>query len=58
VARPSNLPKPLRSMLATLIDAPFGSAEWVYGTKWDGFRLLARFEKGSVTLQAPTHPYA
>jgi bifunctional non-homologous end joining protein LigD len=37
-------------MLATLIDAPFDGAEWVFETKWDGFRLVASIEKGSVTL--------
>jgi hypothetical protein len=38
MALPSKVPKPLRPMLATLIDAPFES-------KWDGFRLIARIEK-------------
>ena len=37
-------------MLATLIDAPFDGAEWVFETKWDGFRLVASIENGSVTL--------
>src|SRR5690349_7388818 len=37
-------------MLATLIAAPFDGAEWVFETKWGGFRLVARIEKGSVTL--------
>jgi bifunctional non-homologous end joining protein LigD len=37
-------------MLATLIDAPFDNKDWVFETKWDGFRLVARVEKGSVTL--------
>jgi hypothetical protein len=30
-ARPPNV-------LATLIDAPFDSKDWVFETKWDGFR--------------------
>jgi bifunctional non-homologous end joining protein LigD len=37
-------------MLATLIDAPFDSKDWVFETKWDGFRLVAKIENGSVTL--------
>jgi bifunctional non-homologous end joining protein LigD len=37
-------------MLATLIDAPFDSPDWVYETKWDGFRLVASIENSSVTL--------
>ena len=31
----------LRPMLATLIDAPFDDKDWVFETKWDGFRLVA-----------------
>jgi bifunctional non-homologous end joining protein LigD len=37
-------------MLATLTDAPFDDAGWVFETKWDGFRLVASVEKRSVTL--------
>jgi bifunctional non-homologous end joining protein LigD len=37
-------------MLATLIDAPFDSKDWVFETKWDGFRLVAKIEDRSVTL--------
>ena len=37
-------------MLATLIDAPFDGRDWVFETKWDGFRLVAKIEKGSLTL--------
>jgi bifunctional non-homologous end joining protein LigD len=37
-------------MLATLTDAPFDDPDWVFETKWDGFRLVASIEKRSVTL--------
>ncbi len=37
-------------MLATLVDKPFDSDEWVYETKWDGFRLIAEAKRGSVRL--------
>jgi bifunctional non-homologous end joining protein LigD len=37
-------------MLATLVDAPFDGRDWVFETKWDGFRLIATIEKGGVTL--------
>jgi len=50
MARPSKVPKPLQPMLATLIDAPFDSKDWVFETKWDGFRLGAKIENHSVTL--------
>src|SRR6476620_491038 len=50
MTRPSKVPKPLQPMLATLIDAPFVSRDWVFESKWDGFRLVAKIEKGHVTL--------
>jgi bifunctional non-homologous end joining protein LigD len=37
-------------MLATLIDAPFDNRDWVFETKWDGFRLVASIERRSITL--------
>ena len=29
-------------MLATLVSEPFDDKDWVYETKWDGFRLIHR----------------
>jgi hypothetical protein len=40
--------KEYRPMLATLVDQPFDSKDWVYETKWDGFRLVAEVRRGSV----------
>jgi bifunctional non-homologous end joining protein LigD len=40
----------LRPMLATMIDAPFDDRNWVFETKWDGFRIIARINHGDVTL--------
>ncbi len=37
-------------MLATLIDAPFSDKDWVFETKWDGFRMVAVVTKGTATL--------
>jgi bifunctional non-homologous end joining protein LigD len=37
-------------MLATLIDAPFVHPDWVFESKWDGFRMVASIESGKVTL--------
>ncbi len=37
-------------MLATLIDAPFDDREWVFETKWDGFRLVAETGGGNGSL--------
>ena len=40
----------LRPMLATLTDKPFDDPEWIFETKWDGFRLLAEVKDGEVAL--------
>jgi len=37
-------------MLATLVDKPFDSKDWVYETKWDGFRMIAEVNRDSVRL--------
>jgi bifunctional non-homologous end joining protein LigD len=50
MARTSTLPKRLQPMLATLTDAPFDDAEWIFEDKYDGFRMVAVIENGTVTL--------
>jgi len=40
----------LRPMLATLADKPFNDPDWIFETKWDGFRLMAEIKDGSVAL--------
>jgi bifunctional non-homologous end joining protein LigD len=40
----------LRPMLATLTDKPFDDPDWIFETKWDGFRLMAEIKDGSVVL--------
>jgi bifunctional non-homologous end joining protein LigD len=50
VARTSTLPKRLQPMLATLTDAPFDDKNWLFEDKYDGFRMVAKIEGGSVTL--------
>jgi len=42
--------KEYRPMLATLVDQPFDSNDWLYETKWDGFRLIAEVRRDSVRL--------
>ncbi len=37
-------------MLATLIDKPFDSKEWLFEVKWDGFRALAHVDGKKVQL--------
>jgi bifunctional non-homologous end joining protein LigD len=40
----------LRPMLATLIDKPFDDPNWIFETKWDGFRLMAEIKDCSASL--------
>jgi bifunctional non-homologous end joining protein LigD len=47
--------KEYRPMLATLVDQPFDSKDWVYETKWDGFRLVAEVRRDSVRLFSRNH---
>jgi bifunctional non-homologous end joining protein LigD len=48
--KPLGMKPDLRPMLATLIDKPFDDPNWVFETKWDGFRLMAEVKDGSVSL--------
>jgi hypothetical protein len=36
-------------MLATLTDAPFDDAGWIFEDKYDGFRMVAKIEDGKFT---------
>lgn len=44
------MPKRLQPMLATLTDAAFDDAGWVFEDKYDGFRVVAKIEGRKVTL--------
>ena len=37
-------------MLATLVNEPFDSEEWVFETKWDGFRVITEKHGNNVSL--------
>jgi bifunctional non-homologous end joining protein LigD len=39
-----------RPMLATLVDKPFDNKDWIFETKWDGFRLIAEKRAQAITL--------
>ncbi|WP_288378377.1 DNA polymerase ligase N-terminal domain-containing protein, partial [uncultured Massilia sp.] len=46
-AKKARLPEEFTPELATLVDsAPLDPAEWVFEVKFDGYRMLARVEKG------------
>src|ERR1035437_1738780 len=46
----SPMPRVIHPMLATLVDKPFDSQDWLYEVKWDGYRAIAFLESGSVRL--------
>lgn len=50
-ARKAALPAELQPQLATLVDEPPSDAQnWIFEIKFDGYRMLARAEKGKVRL--------
>lgn len=46
----ARIPTGLKPMLATLVDKPFDSPDWLYEVKWDGYRALAFVNKSEVEL--------
>ena len=49
-AKKTKLPDRLVPQLATLVEAPPEGDEWLHEIKYDGYRLLARIERGQVRL--------
>jgi bifunctional non-homologous end joining protein LigD len=45
-ARKARMPEVIQPMLATLVDDPFSNPEWIFETKWDGFRSICFVKKG------------
>jgi bifunctional non-homologous end joining protein LigD len=45
-ARKGRKPNVIHPMLATLVDEPFSNPEWIFETKWDGFRAVCFVENG------------
>jgi bifunctional non-homologous end joining protein LigD len=48
----SKFPTDITPMLATLVDAPPQSENWLYEIKWDGYRALGLVNKGKVDLKS------
>lgn len=44
------MPGPVKPMLATLVDKPFESNDWLFEIKWDGYRALAYADAEKVEL--------
>ncbi|MDX6447058.1 MAG: bifunctional non-ous end joining protein LigD [Blastocatellia bacterium] len=62
-ARAARMPEIIHPMLATLVDEPFSDPEWIFETKWDGFRSIcfvkngkSRFVSRSQIEMTPQYP--
>jgi len=44
------MPTAIHPMLASSIDAPFDSPDWLFEIKWDGYRAIAFLEKNLIRL--------
>src|SRR3989440_998196 len=62
-ARAARMPAEIHPMLATLVDDPFSDPEWIFETKWDGFRSIcfvrggkARFVSRNQLEMTPQYP--
>ncbi|MGH9356114.1 MAG: non-homologous end-joining DNA ligase, partial [Terriglobia bacterium] len=53
-ARKTAMPQALHPMLATLVDKPFSSPDWLFEIKWDGVRALAWVRKGRLEARSRT----
>lgn len=47
-ARKARMPPIIHPMLATLVDEPFSDPEWIFETKWDGFRSVCSISRGKA----------
>ncbi|TCJ17809.1 DNA ligase D [Flaviaesturariibacter flavus] len=49
-AKQAPMPQLVVPMLATLVDEPFSSEDWVYEIKWDGYRAVGYVQQGEAEL--------
>src|SRR5712691_10411444 len=47
-ARRAKMAAEIHPMLATLVDDPFSNSDWIFETKWDGFRSVCFIKNGKV----------
>src|SRR5205823_10963487 len=47
-ARAAGMPAEIHPMLATLVDDSFSNPEWIFETKWDGFRSICFISNGAT----------
>jgi bifunctional non-homologous end joining protein LigD len=49
-AAPRPMPSAIHPMLAAIAEEPFDDPNWLFEIKWDGYRVVAFIENGSVRL--------
>ena len=42
------MPSQIKPMLATLVDEPFSDPDWIFETKWDGYRSVCFLKNGQA----------
>jgi bifunctional non-homologous end joining protein LigD len=47
-ARAVRMPSVIKPMLATLVDEPFSDPDWIFETKWDGYRSVCFLKNGEA----------
>ena len=52
MAKRMPFPSDVKPMLATLVDQPFDSPDWIYEIKWDGYRVVAYLNRGQVEMRS------
>lgn len=52
MAKRTPFPSDVKPMLATLVDQPFDSPDWIYEIKWDGYRVVSYLNKGRVEMRS------
>jgi bifunctional non-homologous end joining protein LigD len=59
----ARMPQQINPMLATLVDEPFSDPDWIFETKWDGYRSVcfltnghARFVSRNQIEMTPQYP--
>ena len=52
MGKKSPFPKDFHPMLATLVDKPFDSKEWLFEIKWDGYRAISYIKNGDVEISS------
>jgi bifunctional non-homologous end joining protein LigD len=49
------MPRNIRPMLASLVDAPFNRAGWLFDVKWDGYRAISEVGPDTIRLYSRNH---